>query len=189
MSGGDVWAEREKALEKAFFLKRDQELLTKLRDQMAATEKKAGLRSVSGITDDAVLDHLVSADIGAETVAALALVPLVAVAWADNKIDDAERKAILSASESEGIAPGTVCYNLLQDWLSEEPEASVVAAWKDYVGAIAHKLGPGAQEAFKSDVLGRATKVARAAGGVLGLSSISANEQRVLDDLESAFSS
>lgn len=180
----DFLAERRRALEESFFHKRNQELLDKLKRQLSSQEHKKALATASGISDDAVLDHLLAAHISGETIAAVAIAPLVVVAWADGKLDEREKQAILSASETEGIAPHTLSYELLQDWLNSPPNDVLLSAWKDYVRAARQKLSSQALEALKTDVLGRARKVAHASGGILGLAKISAAEEQVLRDLE-----
>lgn len=183
----DAWSDRRRALEESFFHQRDQELLAKLRAQNSQEAEKQALSAACGITDERVLQELIDADIRGETVAALALVPLVAVAWADGEMDARERKAVLSATESEGIGPASVSYQLLERWLDRPPSPALMAAWKDYVHVLHEKFAPPAFEAFRSDVLGRARNVARSAGGVLGVAAVSAAEQKVLDELEAAF--
>ena len=185
----DPWGERERALEESFFFKKDQELMGKLKHDLATAEKKKSLSQVSGIVDEALLDELVAVDISGESVAALTLVPLVVVAWADGKMEDEERRAILKAADAEGIASGSVSYQLLEQWLHNQPGEELATAWKDYVHMLAQRLGAKALATFKADVLGRARSVAQAAGGILGMNTVSQSEQNALKDLESAFSS
>ena len=73
--------------------------------------------------------------------------------------------------------------------VEEPPGDALMDAWKGYIGCIATKLNPEAQAALKADVLGRVKNVANAAGGILGIKSISAAEQAKLDEFEQAFPS
>ncbi|MBP89827.1 MAG: hypothetical protein CMJ64_24490 [Planctomycetaceae bacterium] len=180
----DFLADRRRALEESFFAKRNQALLEGLKVQL----KKEQLAKASGICEDVVLDSLVDAGFSADTVAALSLAPLVAVAWADGKLADAERDALLEASSKEGISEGSTARELFENWLQEAPDENLVSAWKAFVGAAVDGFSEPAA-AFRHDLIGRAKKVAQAAGGILGLGSISSSEQKVLDDLESAFPS
>ena len=91
----DFLHDRERALEDSFFFKKDQELLAQMKQAVERNMEKSALREVSGISDDALLDHLIDAGISAKTTACLALVPLVAVAWADGEIKPKEREAIM----------------------------------------------------------------------------------------------
>ncbi|ETX02334.1 MAG: hypothetical protein ETSY1_03940 [Candidatus Entotheonella factor] len=180
--------DRRKSLEEAFFAKQQADLLQKLQEEQSAQTRRESLRAASGITDEAVLDQLAALDIQSETVAAVALVPLVAVAWADKSLDDKERTAILSGAQQSGLDAGHPSYQLLEGWLTDPPEPLLVETWKRYIGALLPTLSPDAGQSLKQDVLGRARAVAEASGGFLGLGSkISRAEQEVLDDLEQAF--
>ncbi len=184
----EILGGRRKALEESFFAKHNEKLRRALHAQEAAKAKKEALVAVSGIRDDTVLEALIALDIGADTVAALALVPLVEVAWADSSIDEKERAAILTAAAKTGLEKGSAGYQLLQSWLEVRPDSRVRAAWKDYVTALCNTLGSDARRVLKETILGRARRVAEAAGGFLGLGSkVSSSEQAMLDELERAF--
>ena len=116
----------------------------------------------------------------------MTLAPLVLVAWADGKIDEEERRAVSSAANSEGI--DTLSLELLEDWLSQQPGPVLKEAWIGYIVVLADQLSPGELRSLKSSVMGRAEKVAKAAGGVLGLDRISTSEHAMLKELGAAFS-
>jgi hypothetical protein len=63
-----------------------------------------GLADASGISDQAVLRKLAGLGIRADTLAALTLIPLIEVAWADGKMNPREREAVLSGARSTGIS-------------------------------------------------------------------------------------
>ncbi len=185
----EIFGDRRKALENSFFAKESETLRQKLQEQEGMTAKKEALSQASGIKDDAVLEQLMALDIGTDTLAALALVPLVEVAWADEIVDDKERDAILDAVEAAGIRKGSASGQLLDGWLAQKPGGDVVASWQEYISALCAEMGADAKNALKRDLLGRARSVAEATGGFLGLGSkVSKSEQAVLDELERAFS-
>lgn len=187
--GEEFLGDRRKALEDAFFAKQDAELRRKLQEAESARMMKEALRAASGITDDAVLDQLIALGIHSETVAALALIPLVEVAWADGSIDARERQAILSAAQGTGLAEHDTSYQLLESWVTNRPAPTLLSAWKSYVGALAASLSAEAKDALRQDLLGRARAVAEAAGGFLGLGNkVSPAEHAKLTELEQAFS-
>jgi uncharacterized tellurite resistance protein B-like protein len=183
----EAFGKRRHALEESFFDKKNRELLEKLQTEVQAEETKATLSRASGITNEVVLDHLVSLKIGPEAVTALSLVPLVVVAWADGTVDERERQAILKAADEQGLARIEAVARLLEHWLSNKPEAQLLAGWKEYVTDLCRHLDDRAREGLKSDVMKRARKVAEAAGGFLGIGSVSAEEKAVLNELEQAF--
>ena len=178
---------RRRELEEKFFQDRDKELLQAMREKTAATQRKKALAEVSGITDEELLDQLDQLDIGTETIAALSLFPLVAVAWADGSIDLKERQAVIAAAEQKGMEKDGPGHELLNGWLQQKPDAGLMTAWKDYVAALSQTLSEPAKGALKNEVLGRARAVAAAAGGLLGFGNkVSNSEQAMLDELEQA---
>jgi hypothetical protein len=183
-----VLGDRRKALEDEFFRKENERLAAQLRLKRMTEEAKAEMSRMSGIHDQSVLDRLVEMGIGGETLAAMTLVPLVEVAWADGKMDAKERDAILKGAEEQGIEPATPAHEMLEDWLDNRPPPRLLAAWREYVGALCDEMLPEQRKALKHDVLARARAVAEAAGGFLGLGSrVSREEEQVYRVLETAF--
>jgi hypothetical protein len=185
----DFLHDREHALEEAFFAQQDQALLRRLKETDTAKSKRAALATASGIADEAVLDRLVALGVDGATTAALSLAPLVLVAWADGGPDDKEREATLSAAAETGVEKGGPSHQLLERWLATRPPPHLLAAWTDYIRAVSPKLDEPRRQQLKSDLVGRARKVAEASGGLLGLGwKTSPAEEDVLARLEKAFS-
>ncbi len=179
---------RRRELEEKFFLERDMELLRALREEAASKEKKKALAEASGIADDDLLSRLMELDVSGETLAALSLVPLIAVAWADGTLDAKERLAVLAAAEQKGMDKEHAGYRLLECWLKRKPDAALLTVWKSYVATLSETLGETGKVALKEDLLGRARGVAEAAGGLLGFGNkVSRSEQAVLDEMGQAF--
>ena len=87
-----------------------------------------------------------------------------------------------------GVPEGSHAYDLLEKWLQKRPSHGAVAAWKEYVKALAKVWGRDRTGDIRKAIIGRATSVAQTAGGILGLGNkVSAKEQAVLDELDSAF--
>jgi hypothetical protein len=184
----DILGDRRRALEEEFFAKHNQRLLHQFRETMAAKAKQEALAAASGITDATVLEQLAAVDLSSETLAALSLVPLVEVAWADGRLDVKERSALLAAAEQAGLSKDSASYQWLEEWFRERPSPKLRAAWNAYVTGLSRTLDVQAKQALKQDLLGRARVIAEAAGGFLGLGKrISSAEQAVLTELEQAF--
>lgn len=182
--------DRRKALEEAFFAKRERKLIEAARERAAEEDRRKGLAAASGIDQEAVLDHFIELDLSAETVAALTLMPLVQVAWADGKIDEEERVAVLSAALQNGIEVDGPAYALLDHWLTTRPSATMVEAWREYASALSSQIAPELAAELRDQSLRMARTVAEAAGGFLGLGNkVSSSEEKVLKEVESAFSS
>ena len=179
--------ERRRALEDAFFAKQNQKLLEDMRSKREAETQKQALAATSGVRDDAVLDALVAADITPQTIVALSLVPLVAVAWADGRIDSRERSAVLDAADQAGLQRASVPRELVETWLEERPPSELLETWKTYIGALRESLDPVTYHALHTEILAFARRVAEAAGGLLR-GKVSADEERVLAELDAAFS-
>lgn len=182
----DAFHRREQSLEDSFFHKVDQELNRKLREKMASEAGRKRLGEVTGISDHRVLDELFDAGITAETLVALSLVPLVAVAWADRIVDVLERDAILKAAHQNGLSDDSTSYQLLSHWLTNKPSDNLFSAWKSFAKELCHQLTKTQRRQLHGDIYHRALRVAEAAGGFLGVGSISSAERRVLDEVERA---
>jgi hypothetical protein len=175
------------ALTDQFFRSHDGVLLDRMRKTRRSTEMKVVLAEVAGIRDDQVLQRLVDLDVGPETVAAIALVPLVEVAWADGTLDAKEREAVLAAAEAQGITSGSVESALLASWLSQPPEPRLLEAWQHYVSGLCGMMTEAERQGLKREILERARTVATASGGFLGIGKISDAEKEMLEKIEATF--
>lgn len=186
MSG--TFADRGRALENAFFAKKDKELLEALRSNLQSCQSvRDELAAVSGISDIAVLDQLAEQNVEAATLAAVVLIPLVEVAWVDYVMDKREKAAVLDGVKSTGLDESHACFALLKSWVDEKPGPELMENWRTYVSELKPLLNSSAMEKIRSSIVQRAREVALAAGGILGLGNrIAAAEQALLDDIESA---
>lgn len=180
--------DRGRTLEEAFFAERDRQLVDKLKRKLMAEESERVLAAAIGISDETTLQALTKVESGVPVLAAMALLPLVEVAWCDGDVSAKERDAILKGVVELDITSDSAAYQILQKWLEQRPGLGAVVAWKDYVRAICATLDATTVQKLKSGVMGRAAKVASAAGGFLGLGNkVSAAEQECLDDLAKSF--
>lgn len=178
---------RGKALEDEFFRKEELKKVAQRQAQQRQEASKTALRAASGITEDEVLDQLLALGIDGDTVAALSLVPLVLVAWADHDVHDREREAIMKAAQGAGIEPDAPAHGLLAAWLKTKPEPELMKAWVAYVDALHEQLPEEQLQVVRRQVIGRARDVAAAAGGILGIGKVSASEAAVLAEIDAAF--
>jgi hypothetical protein len=184
----EILRDRGKSLEDEFFRREDQRLLARLQELQSAEMNREALAKASGITRPDVLDKLLQLGIRAETLAALSIVPLVEVAWADGTLDAKERRAVLDHAADAGIASGSTAAGLLQAWLERRPERKLLDAWTALVHALRDEVGPEESARLRTELVDRARAVARASGGVLGMGSkVSSAEDAMLAHLEGAF--
>ena len=148
---------------------------------------------VSNVDDDdrerlaKIVSALVDAGIEVDTIAALSLVPMIAVAWADRKIDAAERDAIIKAAIEHGLQEGSKSFQLLEQWLETAPDDALVTHWTDYIAALQETMPPAQHRKLGEEVIGCARKVANSAGGFLGIGKISDAEEAMLNRLKEPF--
>jgi hypothetical protein len=149
---------------------------------------RAALAAASRITDDVLLDQLVAFGISPDTLTALSLVPLVEVAWADGKVEDAEKRAILAAAGAAGLNEASAGHKLIEGCLSERPHTGLRKMWKQYITSVCATRSAEERDALKAELLQQARRVAEAAGGFLGMASkVSSQEQALLADIAAAF--
>ena len=127
------------------------------------------------------------AQVDIKKIAALSLVPLIEVAWADGEIQSNERTAILQGAHGKGLEQGTDGYELLESWLKKRPAPALLDAWEGYIKALASQLNDEQNRLLKNQIVGFAKMVAASAGGFLGIGKVSASEEKVLSRIESAF--
>jgi hypothetical protein len=181
-------ADRERALEEQFFARQDVRLIQQLREHQRAENARDLVAVALGVDRSAVPDELTGVELAPESVAAFAMVPLIAVAWADGRIDEKERTAILAAAEEAGIASGSAPYELFTGWLERQPPSPLLDAWKAYVAALCGGLSSEARLELQRHVSGRARRVAEASGGLLGFGGkVSEREEQALREIEEAF--
>ncbi len=184
----ELFGDRRKSLEEAFFSKQNAKLVEKLRAEQEAVATKEALAQISGIESEDVLDRLAELGIDASVWAAISLVPLVEVAWADGKVEEAERQSILRAAEASGIDPDSASRALLASWLDQRGDGRLLEVWEAFITGLCADLGAVERNALRDQVVGRARDVAEAAGGFWGLGNkTSALEEAVLVRLSKAF--
>lgn len=184
----NAWDDRRRGLEEEFFARQNRELIEKLRAQQSREEAARELELALGIKDPQVLGGLADLGVTPSVALALSLVPLVTVAWADHKMDDRERSAILKAANEQGLAQGTAAYDLLLSWLNQKPEESLFNAWALYVKGLRTSLNSDTFATLEAQIIERARSIAAATGGFLGLGSkVSDVEQKELDRLTQVF--
>ncbi len=177
--------ERGRALEGAFYRSDPDPWRELRRREVAAAE---AIAEASGLEDPALLGRLAGLGIRAETLPALTLLPLVEVAWADGKLQKRERDAVLAGAESTGIGAKSPSHGLLRLWLEDRPPPDLTSIWREFITALCQELSADERRRLRANIVGRARRVAEAAGGILGLGDrVSAEEEAVLADLERAF--
>lgn len=183
----NILSQRRQALEDRFFQEQEAQQIAHLKELLAAKKDREELQSASGIDDSKLLDTLVHLEVGAGDLCALSLTPLVRVAWADGSMNDKEKTAILDAAHKQGVSEGTHGHQLLDAWLTQAPDSELYEAWTGYVESLLANMEEAERTTLKESIVGLAHDVASAAGGILGIASISATEKSALEAITNAF--
>jgi len=183
----DGLAKRGRGLEEAYFHKREQELIEKLRrrGEEAAARRQLGERA--GVADEEILKDLQALGYTPETVMLLHLVPLVQMAWAEGSVSDQERALIVEAARSRGVAEGSEADRQLAKWLATRPSEEVFDTTLRAIGAILQAGPAGERDASQRDLLSYCTAIASASGGILGFGKVTDQERQVLDRISQEF--
>ncbi|MDG2219925.1 MAG: hypothetical protein P8L85_00995 [Rubripirellula sp.] len=184
----DALHQRGKALEDEFFRQVDQKLLADLKASSERERHIEQLASVTSFQDDELLADLVDGGFQPATLAALALVPSVFVAWADGSVTPLERQAVMNTALHRGIEGQPLALQLLETWLHKHPPRSLWSLWKEYVSVVYSTFAGSSGETLANEIRQQARTVAEASGGTLGFGKVSDAEQEILDDIDSVFS-
>jgi len=129
-----------------------------------------------------------------EELAALALAPLVEVAWADGHVTEGERQGVIEASRTLGLGQyAEFCRSTLLRWLTDRPPTEALERWRRLLAAELLNTDGRAARIGQQDLIEEARRIAKMdeRSFVEGRSldpraGIVPEEQRVLDDLEAA---
>ncbi|MEZ6129477.1 MAG: hypothetical protein R3C59_12405 [Planctomycetaceae bacterium] len=183
----DVFKVRGNALEEEYFRRIDEKLALELREKWQHERDIEALKKESRIDDTAVIEEMLHVGIHPGMIQALTLVPALHVAWANGYVEKQEREAVLKAAESVGIATDSTTGQLLMSWLTQKPSSELFQAWEDYIEALHAVLDPLSFRLLHNSAVETARQVAEAAGGFLGVYSVSVAEERAIQQIDAAF--
>ncbi|MGK2966534.1 MAG: hypothetical protein ACSLFM_13165, partial [Tepidiformaceae bacterium] len=115
----ELFGDRRRSLEEEFFQRQNTELLEAMRANLEAEHVRDAFRTTVGIDDEELLSHLMGLGLTAATISAMTVVPLVAVAWADGKMEEREREQILRDTASLDLSEAARTW--LESWLIARP--------------------------------------------------------------------
>jgi hypothetical protein len=165
----DVFRDRERAEEEAFFRQADAKLIAKLRQSAQLSEIAHALAEKLHADEPALLERIQKLGVTPDTGWAFFLAPLVEVAWVDGDVSHAERDTILHIAKQRGVAPGSADHRQLLDWLAHRPSDEVFRTALEAIRIGLSVLPPDEAQQRISTMIKACEDVAKAAGGIAGL--------------------
>jgi hypothetical protein len=172
--------DRRRQEEEEYFLRREQELIGKLRQRTRDASTRQSMAERTGVADQEILADLESLGYTPETVMLLHLVPLLQIAWAEGNVSEREKALILEAARARGVEPGSAAETQLLSWLTTRPSDDHFDRTLRAIRAILEAQPAEQREAGERDLLAYCTAIATASGGILGFGKVSPEEQKVL---------
>jgi methionine aminopeptidase len=189
----DAFKDRERGLEEEFFRKEDAKRLEKMRETAKLQEIAGALAEVLKVKNPDLLSRAISLGIHSDTAAAFLLAPLVQVAWAEGKVTEPEREAILRFALFRGVEKGSPAEAQLLAWLQARPAQAVFDTAIEVIKAGLAEFPPNEREDRIAKMIQACREVSEASGGIakaLGVGSgVSTEEQSVLDAVTKALRS
>ena len=180
---------RRTALEGLFFRERDQKILAKVRAEYRRRAIREALRNATG-APDGIVDRILSLGVDTQSFPAFLFAPLIALAWADGRVDERERRAILDEIEAAGLSRRSAAHRVLEGWLTSQPPPGLMETWEDYIRALCRPLRLRERAWLASAIRWRAHAVASASGGILGPRFRESKDKiEILERMDRAFAS
>jgi len=181
----DIFEERERAEEAVYFASQEEKLIEKLRENARLEEIVKALAESLQANNPELLRRVMALGVTLETGAAFLLAPLVQVAWAEGKMKDRERDAVVRLARARGVEEHSPADAQLRDWLQRRPADALFDAAMEVIKAGLSVLPPELREERVRLIVQACHEVAESSGGlarVLGLrSGVSHKEETLLD--------
>ena len=165
----DIFRDRERGEEDAYFRQQDAKLIAKLRQKARFSEIAHALAEKLHADEPVLLERIQKLGVTLDTGSAFILAPLVEVAWIDGDVSHAERDTILQIAEQRGVAPGSADYRQLLDWLAHRPSDEVFRTALEAIRIGLSVLPPDESERRIATMIKACEDVAQAAGGITQL--------------------
>ncbi len=164
----DVLKDRGRGEEADYFRKQDQKLLQKMRERAALEDVAGALADKLRVDDAELLKRVIDLGLTRDTGAAILLVPLVQVAWAEGSVSPKEREVVFEIAASRGIEAGSAAHQQLTSWLEKRPSDALFETALEVMKSGIAVLPDDEREERVRDIVGACTRVAEASGGGLG---------------------
>jgi len=179
---------RGRTSEDEYFARRDRELVETNRRKEADAAELRRLGQALGLSDEELLARLREAGLGPSHVAIVRVLPALEVAWSDGAVGKAEGELVkdLLRRHSDGQQPSAEAIVMLDDFLLTRPPDRLFEGARRAAHVAVSTAGEGQGRDLATRIVAEARAVAEAAGGMLGLGTVSTPERRALDALAAA---
>jgi hypothetical protein len=186
----DIFKERGRGQEAAYFRNQDAQLIEKLRGSARLEEIAVALAEKLQVDNPELLRRVMDLGVTLDTAPAFLLAPLVQVAWAEGEVTEREHKTVLRLAGARGVEESSPAHAQLLEWLRERPPDALFDTATEVIKVGLSVLPPGEREERIKRIVQACHEVAEASGGlarVLGLGSgVSGEEESLLDAITTA---
>jgi hypothetical protein len=159
-----IFNDREKAMEAKYFREQDAKLLEKLRKGAKLDEIGAALAEKLKVDDPELLTRARDLGINPDNVEAFFAMPLVQVAWAEDKVTKREAELVLRIARDRGIEESSLSYAQLVEWLKVRPDEALFDVALEAMKAGFAVLPPKERDERIERLIDNCHKVAEASG-------------------------
>ncbi len=188
MSTKDIFAEREQGFEEEYFLRKERELIEKMRQKRANEKLRQQMEEATGIHDAEALAALQELGYTPETVQLLYVVPLVQVAWASGDIHPKEREMVIQAARNRGVTLGSPADQKLNEWLTRQPPHEFFENTLRAIRVFIASLPSEEQIEAQRDLVSYCTRIAEASRSLFGFGIVSDDERQALEEIAATLS-
>jgi hypothetical protein len=183
----DIFKERERGEEEAYFRHQDAQLIEKLRESARLEEIAIALAEKLHVDNPELLHRVMDLGVTLDIAPAFLLAPLVQVAWAEGKVTEREYQTVLRLASTRGVEERSPAHAQLRTWLRERPPDTLFDTATEVIKVGLSVLPPREQEERIKQIVQACHEVAEASDGlakVLGLGSgVSGDEASLLDTI------
>ena len=184
----DLFKERGRGMEEAYFRQQDAKLIERLHQEAKLEEIASALAEKLQVDNPDFLRRVRELGVTGDSAPAFLLAPLVQVAWGEGTVTEPERDTVLRLARDRGVEVNAPAYAQLRAWLQERPVDALFEMAVEVLKYGFAVLPPEEQEERIKRVVQACHEVATASGGglakVLGLrSGVSSAEASILDTI------
>jgi hypothetical protein len=183
----DIFQDRGRGEEAAYFRNQDAQLIEKLRETARLEEIARALAEKLQVDNPELLRRVMDLGVTLDTAPAFLLAPLVQVAWAEGEVTEREHRTVLRLAGARGVEENSPAHAQLLAWLRVRPHDALFDTATEAIKVGLSVLPSGEREERIQRIVQACQEVAEASGGLgrlLGLGSgVSGEEESLLDTI------